>query len=193
MSQHLLHLHFVVAYWSFCLKIKQHNHNHGGKIYKTHSLHFPSLSFLLFVWIWQHFEVLAWRHNSCQVWWENWWHTTSRYQNTHIYRLTHFVFILVISIKSISSIVYEGLCQQSSNVEDFKKCVDDLRKPSFINKIQFKSFEQSYELEASGVTDFIYPGKHSITEEMSPKLFLNKVWVWITWITVFYFTNMLGF
>ncbi len=80
----------------------------------------------------------------------------------------------VISIKSIDSSLYDGICVQSSDVDDFKKCVDDLRKP-FINKIQFKSYEQSYELEASGITEFIHPGKHSITEEMSPKLFLNKV------------------
>ena len=92
-------------------------------------------------------------------------------------RITPFVFILVISIKSISNTVYEGLCNQSRNVEDFKKCVNDLRKPSFINKIQFNSYKQSYELEGSGVTDFIFPGKNSITEEMSPKLFLNKVWL----------------
>ena len=87
----------------------------------------------------------------------------------------NIVFILLaISIKSISTTLYDGLCPKSSNVEDFKKCIDDLRKP-FINKIQFNSYEQSYEVEASGVTDFIFPGKHSITEEMSPKLFLNKV------------------
>ena len=86
----------------------------------------------------------------------------------------NIVFILAISIKSISTTLYDGLCPKSSNVEDFKKCIDDLRKP-FINKIQFNSYEQSYEVEASGVTDFIFPGKHSITEEMSPKLFLNKV------------------
>ena len=80
----------------------------------------------------------------------------------------------VISIKSIDSSLYNGICVQSSNINEFKKCVDDLRKP-FINKIQFKSYEQSYELEASGITEFIHPGKHSITEEMSPKLSLNKV------------------
>ena len=86
-----------------------------------------------------------------------------------------FVFILAISIKSIDSTLYEGICHQSSNIEDFKKCVDnDIRKP-FINKIQFNSYEHSYEIEASGVTEFIYPGKNSISEEMSPKLFLNKV------------------
>ena len=86
-----------------------------------------------------------------------------------------YTFILVISIKSISTgLLYDGICIQSNNIEDFKKCLDDLRKP-FINKILFKAFEQSYELEASGITDFIYPEKHSITEEMSPKLFFNKV------------------
>ena len=86
-----------------------------------------------------------------------------------------YAFILVISIKSISTgLLYDGICIQSNNIEDFKNCVDDLRKP-FKYKIQFKAFEQSYELEASGITDFIYPGKHSITEEMSPKLFFNKV------------------
>ena len=80
----------------------------------------------------------------------------------------------MISIKSISTALYDGICTQSRNIEDFEKCVDDLRKP-FINKIQLKSFKQSYELEALGVTEFILPGRHSITEEMSPKLFLNKV------------------
>ena len=85
-----------------------------------------------------------------------------------------YTFILVISIKSIDSSLYNGICVQSSNINEFKKCVDDLRKP-FINKILFKAFEQSFDLEASGITDFIYPEKHSITEEMSPKLFFNKV------------------
>ena len=81
----------------------------------------------------------------------------------------------MISIKSISTgLLYDGICIHSNNIEDFKKCVDDLRQP-FINKIQFNAFEQSYELEASGITDFIYPGKHSISEEMSSKLFFNKV------------------
>ena len=90
-----------------------------------------------------------------------------------------YAFILVISIKSISTgLLYDGICIQSNNIEDFKKCVDDIRKP-YINNITFKYYEQSYELEASGISDFIYPGKHSITEEMSAKLFLNKVRVLI--------------
>ena len=80
----------------------------------------------------------------------------------------------MISIKSVSNALYEGVCTQSRDVEDFKKCVDDLRQP-FINKIKLKSYKQSFELEAAGVTEFIFPGRHSITEELSPKLFLNKV------------------
>lgn len=89
----------------------------------------------------------------------------------------------MISIKSISNTLYDGICIQSTNVEDFKKCVDDLRKP-FINKIQLKSFKQSYVLEAFGMTDFIHTGKHSITEELSPKLFLNKVSISLSTIII---------
>ena len=91
------------------------------------------------------------------------------------YNLILSSFIIVISIKSTTtSLYYEGICIQSTTVQDFKKCVDDLRKP-FIHKIQLKSYKQSYVLEKFGMTDFIHPGKHSITEESSPRLFLNKV------------------
>ena len=90
----------------------------------------------------------------------------------------------MISIKSVSTLSYEGICTQSRNVEDFKKCVDDLKRKPIINKIEFKSYKQSYELQESGVTDFIHPGKHSINEELSPKLFLNKVSILISNICV---------
>ena len=69
-----------------------------------------------------------------------------------------------------------GLCTESHNLEDFENCVQDIRTP-YIDQINFKSYTQSYELNHAGASDFIYPGKNSITLEMSPKLYLNKVYV----------------
>ena len=83
-------------------------------------------------------------------------------------------FVIVISIKSASTILAEGLCTESHNLEDFEKCVQDIRTP-YIDQINFKSYSQSFELNHAGASDFIYPGKNSITVEMSPKLLLNKV------------------
>ena len=83
-------------------------------------------------------------------------------------------FVIVISIKSASTILAEGLCKESHNLEDFEKCVQDIRTP-YIDQINFKSYSQSFELNHAGASDFIYPGKNSITVEMSPKLLLNKV------------------
>ena len=84
------------------------------------------------------------------------------------------IFVIVISIKSASTILAEGLCTESHNLEDFEKCVQDIRTP-YIDQINFKSYSQSFELNHAGASDFIYPGKNSITVEMSPKLLLNKV------------------
>ena len=87
-------------------------------------------------------------------------------------------FLLVISFKSASSIFEERLCAKSENIRDFKKCVREIIRKPFINKIYFNSYEQSYELTNVGVADFIYPAKYSITVDLSPAFSLNKVIWW---------------
>ena len=85
---------------------------------------------------------------------------------------------LVISFKSLNSILEESLCAKSENIKDFKKCVRELIRNPFINKIYFNSYEQSSELTNAGASAFIYPAKYSITVDLSPKISLNKVIWW---------------
>ena len=83
--------------------------------------------------------------------------------------------VSVITIKSASTIFENRLCAKSKNLDDFKKCVENITRNSYINKIEFNSYEQSYELNNYGITDLIYPAKYSITVDMAKKLSLNKV------------------
>ena len=88
------------------------------------------------------------------------------------------IFVIVIYLKSATKILGHGVCTESHNLEDFENCVQDMRTP-YIDQINFKSYSQSYELDLGGVIDIIYPGKNSITEEVSPKLHLNKVHTYV--------------
>ena len=184
MYKHLLHpspliVHLFKVYllsWRSAISL---NH-HVGKIYETRSLHYPNLGILLSVRIWQYFEVLTRRGYCGQIWWDGRGNASPRYTldpPLTIYDLNQGI-ILVISFKSTSSIFEERLCAQSKNMKDFKKCAMEIIRKPFINKIQFNSYEQSYELNNAGVADFIYPAKYSITVDLSPKLSLNKVIWW---------------
>ena len=88
------------------------------------------------------------------------------------------ILVTVIAIKEASKKSGNVPCNKSKNLDDFKKCVDDIHKP-YINKIHFNSYEQSYELDNYGTSDLIYPAKYSITVDLAPKLSLNKVKFWM--------------
>ncbi len=83
----------------------------------------------------------------------------------------------MIAIKKASTQFENELCAKSMNLDDFKKCVEEIIQKPYINKIQFNSYEHSYELNNYGISDLIYPAKNSITVDidMASKLSLNKV------------------
>lgn len=184
MYKHLLHpspliVHLFKVYllsWRSAISL---NH-HVGKIYETRSLHYPNLGILLSVRIWQYFEVLTRRGYCGQIWWDGRGNASPRY---YLHSTHHNLWckpgnsFIVISFKSASSIFEERLCTKSENMKDFKKCVREIIRKPYINKIQFNSYEQSYELNNVGVADFIYPAKYSITVDLSSKFSLNKVLV----------------